>query len=287
MWDAVVLAGGGGLRLGGVDKPALRVGDRSLLDVALAACARARVTVVVGPQRETARDVRWTLESPPGSGPLAALAAGLAALAEPGAESPDLVVVLAADLPYVDPGVARRLIAAVDADPGADGAVVVDGTGRSQPLLAAYRRASLERALDAIGDPRDRPVRSLLERLHLAETIDASAAADIDTPEDLARWIHAESPPAAGAAEQGVAKKGDQMIQEWVRALCEALGVPVEAVDVDAVLDLAREAAHNVDRPAAPVTTYVVGFAAARGGGTLQAAEEAIRTAAALARDWA
>ncbi|MGH8776871.1 MAG: NTP transferase domain-containing protein, partial [Jiangellaceae bacterium] len=47
-WDAVVLAGGRGSRLGGVDKPALRIGGRTLLDTALVATAAARSTVVVG-----------------------------------------------------------------------------------------------------------------------------------------------------------------------------------------------------------------------------------------------
>jgi molybdopterin-guanine dinucleotide biosynthesis protein A len=186
-WDAIVLAGGRGRRLGGIDKPALLVGGRSLLDTALAACTGARVTVVVGPRRATVRDVRWTLESPPGSGPLAALAAGVAELGT--ADASGVVVVLAADLPSVDARVVGRLLAA--AQPGVDGAVVVDGTGRVQPLLAAYRRPALERALQDVHDLPNRPVRSMLDRLRLVEVVDAAAAADIDTPDDLARWADA------------------------------------------------------------------------------------------------
>ena len=44
-------------------------------------------------------------------------------------------------------------------------------------------------------------------------------------------------------------------MDEWIRQLCDALDVPIADVETDAVLDLARDAAHNVDRPAAPVTT--------------------------------
>jgi molybdopterin-guanine dinucleotide biosynthesis protein A len=185
-WDAIVLAGGRGRRLGGIDKPALIVGGRSLLDTALAACTGARMTVVVGPRRATVRDVRWTLESPPGSGPLAALAAGVAELGT--ADASGVVVVLAADLPSVDARVVGRLLAAQS---GVDGAVVVDGAGRAQPLLAAYRRPALERALQDVHDPRNRPVRSMLDRLRLVDVVDAGAAADIDTPDDLARWADA------------------------------------------------------------------------------------------------
>ncbi|MGO4426310.1 NTP transferase domain-containing protein, partial [Streptomyces sp. MCAF7] len=52
-YDAVILAGGAARRLGGADKPALRVGARPLLDRVLDACRGAERTVVVGPRRPT------------------------------------------------------------------------------------------------------------------------------------------------------------------------------------------------------------------------------------------
>src|SRR5262247_3408692 len=51
-YDVIVLAGGGGRRLGGLDKAALQVGNRSLLDRVLDACGRADRIVVVGPRRD-------------------------------------------------------------------------------------------------------------------------------------------------------------------------------------------------------------------------------------------
>jgi molybdopterin-guanine dinucleotide biosynthesis protein A len=183
-WAAVVLAGGSGRRLGGVDKPALVVGGRTLLDRAVAAAAEAGAarTVVVGPRRDTERPVSWTREDPPGSGPLAGLAAGLAALGD----RPDAVVVLAADLPKVSSSLVERLLAGLGEK--ADTVAVVDPQGWVQPLVAAYRTGPLLAALEAVGDPRDRPVRSLLEYLRVATVADADGAADIDTPGDLARW---------------------------------------------------------------------------------------------------
>jgi len=50
-------------------------------------------------------------------------------------------------------------------------------------------------------------------------------------------------------------------LDSWVQALEAELGLPPGTVDVGAVLDLARDAAHAVARPAAPVTTYAVGYA--------------------------
>jgi hypothetical protein len=54
-------------------------------------------------------------------------------------------------------------------------------------------------------------------------------------------------------------------LDEWSTAVCIALGVPPEALDRDVVLDLARETAHSIARPAAPLTAYLAGVAVGRG----------------------
>lgn len=51
-------------------------------------------------------------------------------------------------------------------------------------------------------------------------------------------------------------------MSEWNQALSAALGVP--PAEIDAVLDLASFAAHTIIRPAAPLTTFLVGFATAK-----------------------
>ncbi|MDT7569923.1 MAG: hypothetical protein QOE05_97 [Actinomycetota bacterium] len=137
-YDAVVLAGGTARRLGGVDKPALLVGDVSILDRVLAAVAGAARTVVVGPRRATAREVVWCREDPPGGGPVAALAAGLTEV------TAELVVVLAGDLPFVSPDAVDLLL---DAASGQDGALLVDHDGREQLLAGAWRTDALRAAL--------------------------------------------------------------------------------------------------------------------------------------------
>ncbi|RPE33635.1 molybdopterin-guanine dinucleotide biosynthesis protein A [Kitasatospora cineracea] len=183
-YDAVVVAGGAGRRLGGADKPALTVGGRTLLDRVLAACADARQTLVVGPERPTERaGVRWLREDPPGGGPLAAVAAALPAVTAP------RVLLLAADLPFLDAATVRRLLAALDGDGGdrCDGALLVDAGGRDQPLAAAYRTAPLRAARTALGDPAGRPLRGLLAPLRLTRLPDpAGAAFDCDTWDELA-----------------------------------------------------------------------------------------------------
>lgn len=50
-------------------------------------------------------------------------------------------------------------------------------------------------------------------------------------------------------------------LADWANRLTEALGVPDFDPDIALILDLARDAAHGVARPAAPLTTFLVGYA--------------------------
>ncbi|HEY6314364.1 MAG TPA: DUF6457 domain-containing protein [Streptosporangiaceae bacterium] len=55
------------------------------------------------------------------------------------------------------------------------------------------------------------------------------------------------------------------ILEEWTAAICADLGLEPDVADTGTVLDLAREAAHGVDRVAAPLTAYLVGVAVGRG----------------------
>jgi hypothetical protein len=70
-------------------------------------------------------------------------------------------------------------------------------------------------------------------------------------------------------------------MQEWIDAVCAELSITAE-VDVTSILDVARDAAHNVERPAAPVSTYLLGIAVAQGADVGAAATKI----AALAESW-
>lgn len=73
---------------------------------------------------------------------------------------------------------------------------------------------------------------------------------------------------------------------EWTRKLVEAFEIDGTEVDIDAVLALAGKAAHGVVRPAAPLTTFVAGYAAGLAVGSGQAEDQvAMRSALALADD--
>jgi molybdopterin-guanine dinucleotide biosynthesis protein A len=188
-FDAIVVAGGRGSRLGGVDKPAIRIGGVSLLDHALSAVRLARRVSVVRQADDVAVDARTTrtVEHPPLSGPAAAIAAGLADLGRTPprtspAAAPRFVAVLAADLPRAGEAFDTLLRSAVPRN--SDGVIAVDPDGRDQPLLAIYRAASLRSAV-AARDTNGLGVGRLIANLRLARIpLDAALCADVDDEAD-------------------------------------------------------------------------------------------------------
>lgn len=194
--EAIILAGGTSSRMGR-DKLALQRAGITLLDTVIEATVDAlRVisaesqpvtggqVVIVGPGSDSPSrpGVSWTQEQPPGGGPVAGIAAGLAHLGNRDAA----VVVLAGDAPAGPEAIPLLHDRLCESD--ADGVVLVDGDGRRQPLCAIYRQRTLEQALASFGDPEGGSLHALLERLRLIDVPDTRAlAADIDTPLDAHR----------------------------------------------------------------------------------------------------
>lgn len=77
----------------------------------------------------------------------------------------------------------------------------------------------------------------------------------------------------------------DDVLKEWTAAVKADLGIDLE-VDRALLLALAGDAAHGVARPAAPLTTFLVGYAAGRAGGGPDAVAAAARRAGELAARW-
>jgi molybdopterin-guanine dinucleotide biosynthesis protein A len=186
-WAAVILTGGRAQRLGGTDKASLEHQGLTLLGHALAAVAGAAETVVVGPEVMTPRPVTFARESPPGGGPLAGLAAGVAALEG----EHEWVVVLAVDMPHVGAETVARLLTAAA---GVDASWLTDADGRRQ--LAGVVRPSL------VPDPREAdgvPMRMLMGAGSVRDVAAIGAEADdVDSWADLARLRGDEPPGVAG-----------------------------------------------------------------------------------------
>ncbi|CAM3815460.1 NTP transferase domain-containing protein [Smaragdicoccus niigatensis] len=174
--DAIILAGGRATRMGGVDKPGLIVGGRSMLATAIDVVSECATVVVVGPQRDLPAGIVQVQESPAGSGPVSGIAAGLAALPA----GSEFVVVLAADLPFISRTSVQEL---VDACQNADAAFASDPDGNPQYLAAAWRTAALREQLHRIGSLENQPMKRLVPA-HLT-TVPLADVNDCDTPADV------------------------------------------------------------------------------------------------------
>jgi len=139
--------------------------------------------------------VLWTREQPPGGGPVAGLAAGLALVRAP------VVAVLAVDLPFLRPAhvrALRRALAegggpaggarAAGGAPGAGGvagAVLIDDEGANQVLAGVWRSAALRGALPPA--PVGVAMRHLIGELPLRRVaLSGLPWRDVDFPADLA-----------------------------------------------------------------------------------------------------
>lgn len=185
-YDAIVLAGGRGVRLGGRAggaKASIPLAGWPLVDHVLLAVSGASTRVLVGPRRIALAEPVFCREQPAGAGPLAGIAEAAGRIRQP------LVAVLAADLPFVGDALATlraRITAGEASGHPVDAAVLVDTAGRLNYLAALWRTSALLKALDGLGDPVDRPVRQLYAGREIGHVPDFDAlGADVDTPADL------------------------------------------------------------------------------------------------------
>lgn len=74
-------------------------------------------------------------------------------------------------------------------------------------------------------------------------------------------------------------------LHDWIDELCDVLDLDIE-VDEGLILDIAKVAAHNVVRPAAPLTTYLLGYAAGRADADADELEQLAIRIQTLAEKW-
>lgn len=194
----IILAGGSSRRMGGVDKALITTdGMTYLRRIVHEAQPLCHSIVVVGATRTTEADlpVMWTLEPTPGTGPLAGLAAGFAALALPASSAGDgasqFVAVLSCDAPYA--ARALPLLAAQAQDLTASGqefdaVLALDAAGHRQPLIAIYQRERATHVLLSLEEQdhlENAPLKALVKELSVVTVpISGIASVDVDTPND-------------------------------------------------------------------------------------------------------
>jgi len=75
-------------------------------------------------------------------------------------------------------------------------------------------------------------------------------------------------------------------LDEWLAAAAVALGIEPDAIQRDLLLDLTREVAHGVARPAAPLTAFLLGLAAGKAGGRPNDVQESARVVRQALAGW-
>jgi molybdenum cofactor guanylyltransferase len=188
----VVLAGGRSTRFG-TDKLRHRVEGVPLLQHPVTRLAEAcgDVIVVLAPGAEVplfppGLPVRVAHDANEGEGPLAGLAAGLAAV------STDIALVAAGDMPRLAPPVLEEMLRVASAAP-VDGVALQDGAS-FRPLPCVLRTTVAQTHAHALLHRGERSLRALLSSLRIAVIDEATWAAldpsrgsllDVDAPEDL------------------------------------------------------------------------------------------------------
>lgn len=183
--DALVLAGGRGSRLGGVDKARLQRGGVTLIERTCTVLQSLGVTRIwlssAWPAHVFAAwPVTCIADLRPGQiGPLAGIETGLLA------SSADWLLTWPVDAPHVPADLCTRLYAAARAD----GACARDTDG-VQPLCALYARTRVLAGLQAMLDAGERAVHRWHATLDLGQAYWSLRFGNINTPQDRQAWEH-------------------------------------------------------------------------------------------------
>ena len=265
--ESIIVAGGKGTRMGGMDKAMLPLGlsGKSLLEDVVASCP-GKVFIVGYPRnigKSFEDSVTWVPDLNPGGGPAAGIWSGLARVRS------DYVLISAADQ-TLSAGTVAQLIAKASGNQGA-WAIRSDGSG--QPLCAVVRTELLRELLAPTQGVNQSPLRLLSSLSMVGVNVNPDEVVDFDTWQDVAK--------AAKGSETM-----DQITQMWMARVATLLNVDPHEVLTSELLDLTREVAHGVERKSAPLTTFLLGYAAGKDALTPAEVRQLIETISNAVAEW-
>ena len=243
--DSIVVAGGSATRMGGVDKAMLPLGlgGSSLLEDVVKSCPGK--VFIVGNPREIGNysgdSVTWVPDLNPDGGPAAGLWSGLISVTS------EYVFISAADQTLSNNTVSALIEAAL----GNDGAWAIRSVGTGQPLCACVRTDLLRDLLMPTQGVNQSPLRLLSTLKMVGVNVNPDQVVDFDTWQDVAKAVKGS-------------EAMDQITQMWMARVATLLNVDPHEVLTTELLDLTREVAHGVERKSAPLTTFLLGYAAGK-----------------------
>ena len=139
----------------------------------------------------------------------------------------------------------------VSAASGQDGAWAIRSDGSGQPLCACVRTDLLRDLLAPTQGVNQSPLRLLSSLAMVGVSVNPDQVVDFDTWQDVAKAVNG-------------GKAMDQITQMWLARVATLLDVDSHEVLTAELLDLTREVAHGVERKSAPLTTFLLGYAAGK-----------------------
>ena len=264
--DSIIVAGGKATRMGGLDKAMLPLGlsGKTLLEDIIKSCPGK--VFVVGNPREIGidgADVTWIPDLNPGGGPAAGLWSGLTSATS------EYVFISAADQTLSSDTVSALNTAAL----GNDGAWVVRSDGSGQPLCACVRTDLLRELLAPTQGVNQSPLRLLSMLKMVGVNVNPDQVVDFDSWQDVAKAVNGS-------------EAMDQITQMWMTRVATLLDVDPHEVLTSELLDLTREVAHGVERKSAPLTTFLLGYAAGKDSLSSDEVRKLIETVSNAVAEW-
>lgn len=243
--DSIIVAGGNAARMGGLDKAMLPLGlnGQALLEEVIKSCLGK--VFIVGSLRnvrfESKESITWVPDLNPGGGPAAGIWSALPGI------STEYVFISAADQTLTKDTVTKISVAAQ----GHDGAWAIRSDGRGQPLCACVRTELLRDLLEPSQGVNQSPLRLLSTLNMIGVSVNPDQVVDFDTWQDVARAVKGSDAM-------------DQITQMWLARVATLLEVDQHEMLTAELLDLTREVAHGVERKSAPLTSFLLGYAAGK-----------------------
>ncbi len=265
--DSIIVAGGRATRMGGVDKAMLPLGlsGETLLADIIKSCP-GKVFVVGNPREigiDTADLVTWVPDLNPGGGPAAGIWSGLTSVTS------EYVFISAADQTLSSDTVSTLIAAAL----GRDGAWAIRSDGNGQPLCACVRTELLRDLLTSTQGANQSPLRLLSSLQMVGVNVNPDQVVDFDTWQDVAKAVNGS-------------EAMDQITQMWMTRVATLLDVDPHEVLTSELLDLTREVAHGVERKSAPLTTFLLGYAAGKDSLKPEEVRKLIETISNAVAEW-
>jgi molybdopterin-guanine dinucleotide biosynthesis protein A len=265
--DSLIVAGGKATRMGGLDKAMLPIGLRgkTLIEDVIESCPGK--VFVVGYPRELGTEnnnlVTWVTDLNPGGGPAAGIWSGIPHV------STEYVFVSAADQTLSAETVSQLIGKAH----GNDGAWAIRSDGSGQPLCACVRVDLLRDLLAPTQGINQSPLRLLSSLKMVGVEVNPDQVVDFDTWQDVAREVKGRDAM-------------DQITQMWMTRVAALLDVDPHEVLTTELLDLTRVVAHGVERKSAPLTTFLLGYAAGKNSLSPDEVRNLIATVSSAVAEW-